>query len=69
VLGGPDAAAVLGAAAGLRARGMRVRVAPGAAAAQIAEEAARTGAAQGLIARDGRLFALDAAGSDAGEVF
>jgi ATP phosphoribosyltransferase len=68
VVGGADAAEVLRAAAGLRARGMRVRVAPGAVATQIADEAARNGAAKAILAREGRLLVLGADGRETGEV-
>jgi hypothetical protein len=47
---------------------MRVRVAPGAVATQIADEAARDGAAKAILARDGRLLVLGADGRETGEV-
>jgi ATP phosphoribosyltransferase len=68
VIGGPQAAEVLLAAARLRASGSRVRVAPGADAAEVSLDAARQAAARALFARDGSVFELDAEGRETGEV-
>ena len=62
VLGGHDAAAVLAAAACLRAAGWRVRVAPGITGVALVREADEAVAAEALLAEAGMIVRVDRAG-------
>ena len=66
VLGGDDAAEILRAAARLRAAGWCTRLDTVADGAGLVSEAARLGATEALVARDGEIVRLDRAGEPAG---